>query len=227
MAKIEPARLGEIRRAVSEFLDLARDSHTTGQPPRQSDPAVKALIDTVFDTSDLDGATLAATDIGRALDWFATGDRIGVVYILAGTGVAEIAKLSERSQDRSSAPTATSPSSRPSSRATSTSRSSSPARWRMRRSSGWRARADEAERPRGEEGFRRGPFDAERCDDRRPDQPRLRRAERRMAARPPRRADGGGAQGGQVPRPRAGARDARARAQRGRLRAATASSRTR
>jgi hypothetical protein len=93
MAKIEAARLGDIRRSVSDFLDLAKDSHTTGKAPRQSDPAVKALLDTVFDTSDLDGATLAASDIGRALDWFGAGDRIGVVYILAGTGVAEMSKL--------------------------------------------------------------------------------------------------------------------------------------
>jgi hypothetical protein len=93
MAKIEPARLGDIRRAVSDFLDLAKDSHTTGRAPRQSDPAVKAMLDAVFDTSDLDGATLAASDVGRALDWFAAGDRIGVVYILAGTGVTEISKL--------------------------------------------------------------------------------------------------------------------------------------
>ena len=93
MAKIEATRLGDIRRSVSDFLDLAKDSHTTGKAPRQSDPAVKALIDTVFDTSDLDGATLAASDIGRALDWFAAGDRIGVVYILAGTGVTEMSKL--------------------------------------------------------------------------------------------------------------------------------------
>jgi hypothetical protein len=93
MAKIEPSRLSEIRRAVGDFLALARDSHTTGRPPRQSEPAVKALLDTVFDTSDLDGATLAASDIGRAMDWFNTGERIGVVYMLAGTGVGEISRL--------------------------------------------------------------------------------------------------------------------------------------
>jgi hypothetical protein len=93
MARIEPSRLTEIRRAVSDFLALARDSHTTGRPPRQSEPAVKTLLDTVFDTSDLDGATLAASDIGRAMDWFNTGERIGVVYMLAGTGVGEISRL--------------------------------------------------------------------------------------------------------------------------------------
>jgi hypothetical protein len=93
MARIEPSRLTEIRRAVSDFLALARDSHTTGRPPRQSEPAVKTLLDTVFDTSDLDGATLAASDIGRAMDWLNTGERIGVVYMLAGTGVGEISRL--------------------------------------------------------------------------------------------------------------------------------------
>jgi hypothetical protein len=93
MATIEPARLGEIRRAVSDFLALARESHTTGRPPRQSDPSVKALLDKVFDTSDFDGATLAASDIGRSMEWLNTGDRIGVVYMLAGTGVSEISQL--------------------------------------------------------------------------------------------------------------------------------------
>ena len=102
MATIEPARLGEIRRAVSDFLALAREAHTTGRPPRQSDPSVKALLDKVFDTSDFDGATLAASDIGRAMEWLNTGDRVGVVYMLAGTGVSEISKLptDPRSQQR-------------------------------------------------------------------------------------------------------------------------------
>jgi hypothetical protein len=95
MARIEPARLARIRRAVSDFLALARDSHTTGRAPRQSDPGVMTLLDTVFDTSELDGATLAASDIGRALDWFAAGERIGVVYMLAGTGADDMSKLSD------------------------------------------------------------------------------------------------------------------------------------
>jgi hypothetical protein len=91
--KIEPARLEDVRKAADDFLAFARDSHVTGRPPRLSDPAIRELFDKVFDLSELDGTPLVATDVTKAIDWFISGDRVGTVYILAGTGIDDINKL--------------------------------------------------------------------------------------------------------------------------------------
>jgi hypothetical protein len=91
--KIEPARLEDVRKAADDFLAFARGSHVTGRPPRLSDPAVRELLDKVFDLSELDGTPLVAADVTKAIDWFFTGDRVGTIYILAGTGIDDINKL--------------------------------------------------------------------------------------------------------------------------------------
>jgi hypothetical protein len=91
--KIEPAQLDAARKAADEFLSLASQSHVNGRPPRLSEPTIRALLEKIFDVSELQGATLAGADIGRAAEWYAIGDRVGTVYILAGTGFNDIAKL--------------------------------------------------------------------------------------------------------------------------------------
>jgi len=93
-ARIDPARLSQIRDAADDFLSLAKDAHVTGRPPRQTDPAVRALLDKVFDLASIEGTTLTASDITKANEWFTAGDRIGTVYILAGTGASDITRLS-------------------------------------------------------------------------------------------------------------------------------------
>ena len=91
--KIEQAQLDNVKTAASDFLMLAKDSPTTGRPPRQSEPTIAALLDKIFDLSEIEGATLAVSDVGKANEWFVAGDRVGTVYILAGTGVSDINKL--------------------------------------------------------------------------------------------------------------------------------------
>jgi hypothetical protein len=91
--KIETARLDEVRKAADDFLAFARDSYLTGRAPRQSEPPIRELLDKVFDLSELDGTPLTVSDVTKALDWFVAGDRVGTVYILAGTGIDDINKL--------------------------------------------------------------------------------------------------------------------------------------
>jgi hypothetical protein len=91
--KIDRARLEDVRKAADDFLAFARNSHVTGRPPRLSDPAIRELFDKVFDLSDLDGTPLVATDVTKAIDWYFAGDRVGFVYILAGTGFDDMNKL--------------------------------------------------------------------------------------------------------------------------------------
>jgi hypothetical protein len=91
--KLDPARMAAIDAAAGNFMARARDSHMTGNPPRQADPAVKPLLDTIFATSDLDGKTLAGSEIDAAIRWFNAGDTAGSVYVLAGTGFDDTEKL--------------------------------------------------------------------------------------------------------------------------------------
>jgi hypothetical protein len=92
-ARIESAQLEEIKTAAAEFLSLAKDSPTNGRPPRQTEPTVADLLDKIFDLSPIEGSTLAFGDVAKANEWFVAGDRVGTVYILAGTGVSDINKL--------------------------------------------------------------------------------------------------------------------------------------
>jgi hypothetical protein len=91
--RIEQAQLDGVKNAANDFLVLARDSAVNGRPPRHSEPTVRTLLDRIFDLSEIEGATLAVSDIAKANEWFSAGDRVGTVYILAGTGVSDINRL--------------------------------------------------------------------------------------------------------------------------------------
>jgi hypothetical protein len=91
--RLDPARMAAIVAAAENFMARAKDSHRTGNPPRQSDPAVKPLLDAIFTTADLDGKLLAGSDINDAIRRFNIGDGVGSVYVLAGTGVDDSEKL--------------------------------------------------------------------------------------------------------------------------------------
>jgi len=92
-AVIEPEHLDEVRKAADEFVSLASASPVNGHPPRQSEPTVRRLLDTVFDLAKVEGAALAPSEVAKALDWSRAGDRIGTVYILAGTSVGDVTRL--------------------------------------------------------------------------------------------------------------------------------------
>ena len=68
-----------------------KGSHTTGQPPRYSDPAVKPLLDTVLDTKQIEsGKPVPWSDVQKLTDWSKAATRIGLVYYLAGTGTKDL-----------------------------------------------------------------------------------------------------------------------------------------
>jgi hypothetical protein len=78
------------QKAATDFQALADASNASGLPPRQSDPAVKPLLDTVFDTSALHREALDFADLGPVNDWLSVVPKIMTVYTLAGTGLADI-----------------------------------------------------------------------------------------------------------------------------------------
>lgn len=89
---LDHALTNAVGKAVDDFLNRARDAYRTGNPPRQSDPAVDALLTTMFDTRSLTGI-LAPSEIDAAIDWFNTANAAGNVYLLAGTGHNNLATL--------------------------------------------------------------------------------------------------------------------------------------
>jgi hypothetical protein len=92
-AKLDQARTDAIAKAADTFLTASRNAHLTGKPPRQSDPAIDSTLAVILGASDLAAEALTADEIDKALDWLKTADRIGAVYILAGTGFDDVARV--------------------------------------------------------------------------------------------------------------------------------------
>jgi hypothetical protein len=95
---LNAAKIDSINKATESFLARAKDSHTTGQPPRYSDPAVKPLLDTVLNTKDIEGKPLPWSAVPLLQDWNKAALKIGLVYYLAGTGTSDPAVVSKDPQ---------------------------------------------------------------------------------------------------------------------------------
>ena len=93
MARLDPARMREIDEAYDAFMARAVEAYQSGEPPRQSEPIVNTQLSTVLDVPNLPARTLAGADIDEAIRWFNSGDTVGAVYLLAGTGVNDVAQL--------------------------------------------------------------------------------------------------------------------------------------
>jgi hypothetical protein len=77
-------------KAADQFVTLATGSATSGQVPRQTDPTAGPLLDAVFNTQAVQGATGSAADMQAVNDWLLSAVRVGQVYMLAGTGLTDI-----------------------------------------------------------------------------------------------------------------------------------------
>ncbi len=96
---LDAAKIDAIAQAADAFVGMAKDSHKTGQPPRQSDTAAKSLLDIVFDTRELErGPPVPWPDVAALNGWSDAVIKVGLVYFLAGTGVTELAALSQDPQ---------------------------------------------------------------------------------------------------------------------------------
>lgn len=83
-------------KAADQFTALAKGSEISGQPPRQTDPAVAPLLDAVLSTGVLTGKpTPPASDLDAANDWMLSIVRVGQVYMFAGTGTNDPAKAAD------------------------------------------------------------------------------------------------------------------------------------
>jgi hypothetical protein len=91
---VDAAKVAAIGRDAAAFAALADGSAKQGNPPRMTDPAVRALLDEVFDTSALqDGPAATSDDLGPLGDWSQAAVKIDLVYLLAGTGYDSLDNL--------------------------------------------------------------------------------------------------------------------------------------
>jgi hypothetical protein len=84
-------RVDDAGKAAEAFVTLAKDSSTTGNPPRETDPSTKPLLDLVFDTSVLKTDTVFPVSAGQYLaKWSQAIVKVGSIYLLAGSGVSDL-----------------------------------------------------------------------------------------------------------------------------------------
>lgn len=76
-------QIAAIDKAADAFLAKAADAKKTGMVPRQSDPAVGALLDTVFDTTALNHGTIDFADEPKLMHWLMRLNAVGGVYVSA------------------------------------------------------------------------------------------------------------------------------------------------
>jgi clan AA aspartic protease (TIGR02281 family) len=76
-------QMAAIDKAADAFLAKAAEAKKTGMVPRQSDPAVAALLDTVFDTGVLNHGTIDYTDQEKLIHWLTRLTAVGGVYTKA------------------------------------------------------------------------------------------------------------------------------------------------
>lgn len=91
--KLDTARTAAIARAIETFLAASQNSARSGQAPRQTDQAIDNQLSIIFGASDLAAEPLAPAEIDKALAWLKAADRVGAVYLLAGTGFDDFATV--------------------------------------------------------------------------------------------------------------------------------------
>ncbi len=96
---LDAAKAAATDKAAEAFIALAKGSETTGKPPRAGQTVggtkVDDLLNAVFDTREIEkaGVILPMADLGNLNTWNLAAVKIGLVYMLAGTGATDIAKL--------------------------------------------------------------------------------------------------------------------------------------
>ena len=79
-----------IDKAADAFVVLAGNSANTGKAPRQTDPAVKPLLDRVLDTSEIQHGVLPVSELGNLSKWTLAVVNVGTIYTLAGRGMTKL-----------------------------------------------------------------------------------------------------------------------------------------
>lgn len=89
-ALLDEGRVTAAKQAADEFLRKAEGSEKTGIMPRRSEPDVARLLDKIFGLSGFGIETVPISQVGPIGEIARNGNRVGLIYILAGTGLTEL-----------------------------------------------------------------------------------------------------------------------------------------
>ena len=93
-ADLDATKVDTSKNALAAFKTMATDSATTGNAPRESDPKVKALLDKVWDDSDVrTGKAVKFEELTPLSTRMVAGVQTALVYMLAGTGATDIQQI--------------------------------------------------------------------------------------------------------------------------------------
>ena len=93
-AQIDSRKLPAAKEAVAAFADRAKGSEKSGQVPRMTDPAIRKLLDVIFDTSDIAAAkTIPFEQLTPLSDRMLAGNQVGIIYMLSGTGSSDLTQI--------------------------------------------------------------------------------------------------------------------------------------
>jgi hypothetical protein len=93
---LDAGKVDAVTKAADAFAALAKDSHNTGQPPRQSDAVAKPLLDIVLDTTEATRSRVPWNQLLTLNGWNLAVIKVGLVYMLAGTGASDLAALNDK-----------------------------------------------------------------------------------------------------------------------------------
>ena len=93
-AQLNAEKVKAAKQAADEFLVLAKDSEINGRVPREADPKVKRLLEIVFDRAALGSGLLPIEESAKISELINNANRVGFVYLLAGTGTTDLGKIS-------------------------------------------------------------------------------------------------------------------------------------
>jgi hypothetical protein len=92
-ADLNAAKLDASKTAIAAFKTMAKDSATSGNAPRESDPAAKALLEKIFNDSDVVAKNAKFNDLTPLSTRMGNGVQAALVYMLAARGATDIQQL--------------------------------------------------------------------------------------------------------------------------------------
>lgn len=93
-AAIDASKLPAAKSAARSFAAAAKGSESSGEAPRESNPKIRALLEAVFDTRDLQsGKAVPFQSLGELSERIMLGVQVGSVYMLAGTGKTDVGQV--------------------------------------------------------------------------------------------------------------------------------------
>jgi hypothetical protein len=87
-------------KAADQFVAMSSSAASTGAAPRQTDATAGPLLNAIFNIAALPTAPVAGAEFDALNDWLNSANRVGMVYILAGTGTSSVTNATTATEQR-------------------------------------------------------------------------------------------------------------------------------